>query len=121
MPSTGFGLDFFSFFQTSLRACLQFCNNIQLNRVLPPGPREYWNELAVEHKKSGENEQWMYHQDPFKAQKQLQERQNGAVAKKAKEREPNKEPKVAKEFINAPEVKMGSQLRGLVEDVIKKV
>jgi ATP-dependent RNA helicase DHX57 len=96
----------------------QICNNIQLNRILPPGPREYWSELAAEHKKAEPHLQWMYDQDPFRARRQVQERQTQAAARKEKA---SNEPKVAKEFIHAPEVKMGSQLRTMVEDVIGQV
>jgi hypothetical protein len=63
----------------------------------------------------------MYHQDPFRARKQLLERRAEAAAKREKAQKANDEPKVAKEFIHAPEVKMGSQLRIMVEEVIKKV
>ena len=63
----------------------------------------------------------MYEQDPFLARKQLLDRQTQVAARKEREQKASKEPKVAKEFMHAPEVKMGSQLREMIEEVIKKV
>jgi len=40
-------------------ALYRFCNGLQLNRVLPPGPRDYWIELAAEHKNVPEHMKWM--------------------------------------------------------------
>ncbi|KAG6878138.1 hypothetical protein C0993_011852 [Termitomyces sp. T159_Od127] len=38
--------------------------------VLPPGPRQYWNELAEEHKNSPPHLKWKYAEDPFAAQEE---------------------------------------------------
>lgn len=104
----------------------QFCNSIQLHLVLPPGPRDYWNELAAEHKNAPEHMKWMYSADPFAARREVDDRQ----AKSAKKREEPTEtvdtrgPKdlpASAEFSQAPEVKMASSLRELVEDAVKKV
>ena len=70
---------------------------MQLNRVLPPGPREYWNELAAEHKNAPEHTKWMYDTDPFAARKEVDERQ----AKAAKKREEVDE--MAEEAGNEPQ------------------
>ncbi|KAH8094722.1 P-loop containing nucleoside triphosphate hydrolase protein [Cristinia sonorae] len=109
-------------------ALYRFCNGIQLNRVLPSGPREYWNELAAEHKNAPEHQKWMYEADPFLAKKMVEERQ----ARIAHRREESSQPERGKpgnptahgsalsEFSNAPEVKMASSLRDLIEETIKK-
>lgn len=104
----------------------QVWNGIQLNRVLPPGPREYWNELDEQHKKIPEHQKWMYESDPFAARKAVDERQ-ALAAKKKDENEPSSSrpsaapTKESIEFANAPEVKMASDHRDLVESSIKKV
>ncbi|KAL4253594.1 hypothetical protein ABKN59_003415 [Abortiporus biennis] len=104
-------------------ALYRFCNGIQLNRVLPPGPRDYWNELANEHKTVPEHQKWMYDADPFAARKAVDERQ----AKAAKKREETAGSSsntaslnaTSPEFSHLPEVKMAGSLRELVEDSIK--
>lgn len=105
------------------------CNNIQLNRVLPPGPREYWNELAAEHKNAPEHTKWMYDADPFAARREVDERQAKA-AKKREEADANRagsssssrhhQTPVSGEFAQAPEVRMASSLRDMVEEAVKK-
>ena len=106
----------------------QFCNGIQLNRILPPGPRDYWNELAAEHKNAPEHQKWMYDADPFAARRMVDERQ----AKAAQRREDAARPESSRsqgsstttpssEFLYAPEVKMATNLRDLVESSVKKV
>lgn len=98
---------------------------MQLNRVLPPGPREYWNELAAEHKNAPEHTKWMYDTDPFAARKEVDERQAKA-AKKREEVDENRSSSsrnqvvVSGEFALAPEVRMASSLRDIVEEAIKK-
>lgn len=94
--------------------------------MLPPGPREYWNELAEEHKKVEEHQKWMYESDPFAARKAVDERQASAAKKKEEKDQGSSRPsamstKQSIEFANAPEVKMASDLRDLVESCIKKV
>ena len=101
----------------------QFCNGIQLNRVLPPGPRDYWAELAAEHKKAPSHQSWMYDADPFAAQKSVADRQERAT-KKREAQETDKAPAPDSKpnpFDDSPEVKLSSELRGLVENAIKTV
>jgi ATP-dependent RNA helicase DHX57 len=94
--------------------------------VLPPGPREYWQTLAEEHKNAPEHQKWMYEADPFAAKKALEERQAKAAKARGEqealqgsgERRPKK---VFNEYDKAPEVRMAGSLRELVEDAIKKV
>ncbi|CCL98140.1 uncharacterized protein FIBRA_00134 [Fibroporia radiculosa] len=104
-------------------ALYRFCNGIQLNRVLPPGPREYWNNLSAEHKNAPEHQKWMYDADPFAARKAVEERQAKAAQKaqaSGREAQCSIVSQTSGEFLNAPEAKMASSLRDVVEDSIKK-
>lgn len=97
---------------------------MQLNRVLPPGPREYWSELAAQHRAAPDHQRWMYDADPFAARKEVGERQTKAAQKKEEnvpglQRDTHK-PSISPEFTQAPEVRMSSSLRDLVEDTVKK-
>lgn len=111
-------------FNVALKGNGKFCNGIQLNRVLPPGPREYWNQLAVEHHAAPEHQNWMYEADPFAARKVVGERQEKAAKKKedggrgqgSADRGPG-----ASDYASAPEAKMATTLRDFVEDAIKKM
>ncbi|KAF8445690.1 P-loop containing nucleoside triphosphate hydrolase protein [Boletus edulis BED1] len=105
-------------------ALYRFCNGMQLNRVLPPGPREYWSELAAQHKTVPEHQRWMYDADPFAARKEVEERQAKAAQKKDQKvtgfRENTLKSSNSPEFTQVPEVRMSSTLRDLVEDTVKK-
>ncbi|KAI0828826.1 P-loop containing nucleoside triphosphate hydrolase protein [Trametes gibbosa] len=104
-------------------ALYRFCNGIQLNRVLPPGPREYWNQLAAEHKTVPEHQSWMYDADPFAARKTVNERQEKAAKKKEDVNRGEGSAKVVQtssEYANAPEAKMATSLRDFVEESVKK-
>lgn len=97
---------------------------MQLNRVLPPGPREYWSELATQHKAAPEHQRWMYDADPFTARKEVEERQAKAAQRKEEkvtgfQGDPFKS-SISPEFTRAPEVRMSGALRDLVEDTVKK-
>ena len=108
----------------SIRPIQQFCNGIQLNRVLPPGPRDYWNELANEHKAIPEHKKWMYDADPFSAKKRLEAQ---AAARQTRESQASIEdparhrPSTSTLQSSYPEVLMATSLRELVEDSIKQV
>lgn len=99
----------------------QFCNGIQLNRVLPSGPRDYWVELAAEHKNAPEHMQWMYDADPFAARRAVDERQAKAAKNRQEGNPKDSKTQASQEFAHAPEVRMASELRDMVEDVVKKV
>ncbi|KAI9060487.1 P-loop containing nucleoside triphosphate hydrolase protein [Trametes sanguinea] len=104
-------------------ALYRFCNSIQLNRVLPPGPREYWNQLAAEHKTVPEHQKWMYEADPFAARKSVEERQEKAAKKKeeaSRSEGSHKVSQTSSEYAHAPEAKMATSLRDFVEDAVKK-
>ena len=65
----------------------------------------------------------MYDADPFAARKQVDERQAKAAKKKEESGEGSSGTPVqpiSGEFAQAPEVKMASGLREMVEDAIKK-
>ena len=97
----------------------QFCNNIQLNRVLPAGPRKYWQELAEEHGTTPEHKKWQYDPDPFAAKAALEERQRRAIAKRDKpETEQQSDLRI---FDGHSDVRMATTLRDQVESTIKKV
>ncbi|PPQ77039.1 hypothetical protein CVT25_014856 [Psilocybe cyanescens] len=106
-------------------ALYRFCNGLQLNQILPGGPRDYWKELAAEHKMIREHQKWMYEADPFAAQQAVEERQVKASqrheesSKSATEKQDDYKSsgRVSSEY---PEVIMASSLRELVEDAIKK-
>lgn len=99
----------------------RFGNNLQLHRLLPPGPREYWAQLEDERKKAPDHLAWQYAEDPFAAQKEVQARQEAALQRrKKKELGPSEQDTdLAKGHI--PEVRMASAVREMVEGVIKEV
>ncbi|KAH9486308.1 Putative DEAH-box ATP-dependent helicase [Psilocybe cubensis] len=104
-------------------ALYRFCNGLQLNQILPPGPRDYWKELAAEHKSIREHQKWMYEADPFSAQKAVEERQAKASQRDesksvaGRQAESKSSGHISSDY---PEVIMASSLRELVEDAIKK-
>jgi ATP-dependent RNA helicase DHX57 len=91
--------------------------------VLPPGPREYWNQLAQEHQTVPEHQQWMYDSDPFRARKMVDERQAKVAKAQAEEdaRARKRDKPVKNEFTDAPEVRMAISLREKTEEAIKLV
>ncbi|KAH9934840.1 P-loop containing nucleoside triphosphate hydrolase protein [Fomitopsis serialis] len=105
-------------------ALYRVCNGIQLNRVLPAGPRDYWNALAAEHKNVPEHQKWMYDADPFAARRAVDDRQTKVAQRReatSSEGGASRDVKHgSREFENAPEAKMAGSLRELVEDSIKK-
>ncbi|KAJ4485738.1 P-loop containing nucleoside triphosphate hydrolase protein [Lentinula aciculospora] len=109
-------------------ALYRFSNSLQLNRVLPRGPSEYWNELVAEHKQAPEHMKWMYDADPFAARKQVEERQVRAAEKRAQaisstqsgENTRKNASPGADEFARAPEVRMAVALRDQVEEAVKQ-
>ncbi|KAF5368409.1 hypothetical protein D9758_002162 [Tetrapyrgos nigripes] len=112
-------------------AMYRFCNGLQLNRVLPPGPREYWNELSEEHKKAPDHQKWMYEADPFAARKEVEERQARAEKRRieaaagAADTDPSgsdtrKGRNASNEFARALPVRMAPSLREMVEEVAKQ-
>jgi ATP-dependent RNA helicase DHX57 len=73
-----------------------------------------------------EHQKWMYDQDPFAAAKMVKDRQQKAAQRQEEPKQsdrskPSRSNPGSREFENAPEVKMATSLRELVEDTIKKV
>ncbi|KAJ7070765.1 P-loop containing nucleoside triphosphate hydrolase protein [Mycena amicta] len=114
-------------------ALYRFCNGLQLNRILPPGPRQYWESLAQEHSQCPEHQKWMYAADPFDAKREVEQRQALALKKREQPKAPAAEsvqdtlrgtaPRLipaSGEFAKAPEVKMAGILREFAEDAIKQ-
>ncbi|KAF8640981.1 hypothetical protein AX17_000627 [Amanita inopinata Kibby_2008] len=103
-------------------ALYRFCNGMRLQLVLPPGPRDYWNELTAEHKSVPQHLQWMYAPDPFAFKKELRDRKATSAhiqdASGLSERRNNNETLMMKKDI--PEVKMATDIREAVEDIVKK-
>ncbi|TFY64181.1 hypothetical protein EVJ58_g2777 [Rhodofomes roseus] len=116
--------DGYSFAVTLSRMNKKTSQKETLNRVLPSGPRDYWNALAAEHKNALEHQKWMYDADPFAARKAVDERQAKVVQKREASSFDDNTARdgkhVSREFENAPEAKMAGSLRDLVEDSIKK-
>ena len=95
--------------------------------MLPPGPREYWEQLAAEHKAAPDHQSWMYEADPFKARQAVDERQKSAALRKQVEEQleeestpPSARQQTSPEFEHSPEAKMSAENRDLVEDSIKQ-
>ncbi|KAG5647688.1 hypothetical protein DXG03_008411 [Asterophora parasitica] len=100
----------------------RFCNGIQLHLVLPPGPRDYWNELVVEQKNAPPHLKWKYAADPFASRDEAKAKatkREAAAAGEASSSKPS-QGQASAEFAQAPEVKMATSLREQVEDAIKK-
>ncbi|KAF7302730.1 Dead deah box [Mycena chlorophos] len=113
-------------------ALYRFANGFPVNRILPPGPRQYWDVLAQEHSKCPEHQKWMYAADPFAAKKEVEQRQAQSLKKREQPKAavpsveetirgsaPRPTPATG-EFAKAPEVKMSGALRELAEDAIKQ-
>ncbi|KAG8784470.1 hypothetical protein FRB91_003631 [Serendipita sp. 411] len=99
-------------------ALYRFCNNIQLHRVLPPGPRQYWMQLVEEHKVAPEHLKWYYEPDPFAAKASVEARQREAATRKEKAKTGNDDD--LEVFHREIEVKMGPSLREAVQSAVKK-
>ena len=64
---------------------------------------------------------WMYSDDPFAARKEVDERQAKAEKKREDVNKGAHNPPTSGEYAQAPEVKMATSLRDMVEDAVKKV
>lgn len=95
---------------------------MQLNYVLPPGPREYWSQLEQEHKAAPEHQKWMYNPDPFVAMKEVQARQLAAANRREGSSSVNTREKdsLGGNLTGAIEIKMSSKLRDILEHAVKK-
>lgn len=70
-----------------------------------------------------EHQKWMYEADPFTARRAVNERQAKATKRKEATAAETNKPinQTSPEFLHAPEVKMATSLREMVERSIKKV
>lgn len=80
----------------------------------------------MEHRAAPEDQKWIYDQDPFAAARMVKDRQQKAVQRQEESKQsngvrPSGSKSGSREFESAPEVKMATSLRELVEDTIKKV
>lgn len=120
---------------------------MKLHLVLPPGPRDYWNELAAEHKTAPTHLHWLYAADPFGAKKGSDEKakskdapstsglryatdpfgtRKGLDEQKAKFKDAPTTSGLRRNVATTkandlPEVKMATTIREAVEETIKKV
>ncbi|KAG9026944.1 hypothetical protein FRB95_008310 [Tulasnella sp. JGI-2019a] len=110
-------------------ALFRFANNLQLHLRLPPGPREYWGKLSEGRKKLPEDQAWKYEVDPFAAAARRRHGMEETAAKRARREEKEKAEQAAgkapatnasRQYNHAPEVKMASGLRDMVEAAITK-
>ncbi|KAF8312159.1 P-loop containing nucleoside triphosphate hydrolase protein [Cantharellus anzutake] len=101
----------------------RFSNNLQLHRLLPPGPREYWADLEAVRRAAPEHQKWMYDSDPFSAQKSVKVRQELAAKKKQKEEEGGNAASSSghNKVDHTPEVRMAATMRDSVERVIREM
>lgn len=114
----------------------QFCNNLPLHRILPPGPRDFWLSLETQRKATlaaEEHRKWEYADDPFAAKDEVETRQKERQTRlereaKAGERddqgigpsEGGSGPKLSKGWQRAPEVRMSAVHRDSVEAIIRR-
>ena len=127
---------------------IQFNSQLPMAMGLPPVIRPYWSILQAEKAAAPEHRAWEYATDPFAARKEVDDRQakrkekdavraaaaeNGASgsgtaldggSRNASGRStPSAELTGGRggEWARAPEVKMSTTLREMVEDMVKKV
>jgi len=99
----------------------RFSNNLQLHRLLPPGPREYWARLEEDRKKAPQHLAWQYEPDPFAAQKEVKARQEAASQRRKKKELGANEQDINITMGHIPEVRMAGSVRDMVENIIKEV
>ncbi|SCV74256.1 BQ2448_6688 [Microbotryum intermedium] len=128
----------------ALYALFRFSNHLRLNIQLPPTTRDYWAALEHEKKQSDKYKDWYWSTTPFEAQaereKEAASRQGasgaergsgagaagvahgGAHASGSTSSSSHSKPAVlSKAWTSAPEVKMPSTLRDLVEETIRSL
>ena len=97
-------------------------NHLSMNRMLPPGPREYWLELEKVKAQSPASDGYKWEPDPFDAlQKRDAEREarkKEHEAREAQRNDPTQRP-MSKVWQRALEVRMAPALRELVEATIR--
>lgn len=101
----------------------QLFSNLSLNRALPPGPREYWQDLVSMKSSSPSTQDWKWSEDPFDAQQKR--KASAAAALLAKQNNSSSSggtsysKPLSKAWEEAREVRMAPALRELVEETVK--
>lgn len=101
-------------------ALYRFSNNLQLHRLLPPGPRDYWADLQKEHKEAPEHLDWQYNPDPFAAKNEVNQRQEAHTLRTMNKEKRQAAEEFSQSYKNVAEVRMATSVREMVEDVIKE-
>ncbi|PWN93631.1 P-loop containing nucleoside triphosphate hydrolase protein [Acaromyces ingoldii] len=109
-------------------ALFRLCSTLSLYRVLPSGPREYWQELAQHKQQAPKHLAWLWADDPFEVAQKMQAEKEAKREAKAKQAELE----AKGEYVNAPgrplskawqeavEVRMASSLRHAVEKTVRE-
>ncbi|WFD30080.1 RNA helicase [Malassezia sp. CBS 17886] len=97
-------------------------NHLGLQRVLPPGPREYWAKLEHVKAAAPPGDAWKWESDPFDAA--LRRDAERAARDKARQegdtaRAHPRAPVLSRAWMRAPEVRMAPALRELVERIVR--
>lgn len=105
---------------------------------LPPTIRPYWSQLQADKAAAPDHRAWEWSEDPFKAKKEVESRQerkkekeavrNGDIPSGSGSGTANGRPptvadggKGGVQWSRAPEVKMSGALREMVENTVRKV
>lgn len=104
---------------------------------LPPSIRPYWSQLQADKASAPDHRAWEWSEDPFKAKKEVESRQerkkekeavrNGNGHHDASGSSGGRPPAVSDggkggvQWSRAPEVKMSGSLREMVEGTVRKV
>ncbi|WVQ98990.1 hypothetical protein IAU59_006122 [Kwoniella sp. CBS 9459] len=124
-------------------ALFRFCSHLPMAMTLPPSIRPYWSTLTAEKAAAPAHRAWEYNADPFAAKKEVEDRQTKKKDKEVAVKEaeengfgggggsgksgrgtPAKEANKGgggREWERAPEVKMASSLREMVEGTVRKM
>ncbi|KAM0788551.1 hypothetical protein ACM66B_001677 [Microbotryomycetes sp. NB124-2] len=122
-------------------AMYRFSNNLRLHMQLPPGPREYWQVLEKEKTASPPNKAYLWSLTPFETAAAAAETlaakntagesvgrpgsapssRSGSVVPSRASTPSGPPPPLPKVWQDAPEVRMPSALRDLVEETIKSL
>ncbi|KDE07309.1 hypothetical protein MVLG_02355 [Microbotryum lychnidis-dioicae p1A1 Lamole] len=126
-------------------ALFRFSNHLRLNIQLPPTTRDYWTALEVEKKNSGKGKDWYWSTAPFETQAEREKEAAARQSASGPERgsatggggdgrgprsgnahasgsSSHSNPAILpKAWTSAPEVKMPSALRDLVEETIRSL
>ncbi|GAA98627.1 hypothetical protein E5Q_05314 [Mixia osmundae IAM 14324] len=106
----------------SVYALYRFSNSLRLELQMPPTCRDYWRKLEAEKKASPKNKAWLWAEDPFQAASNAPApriEEPASSGQSTPSREIAKPVALSKGWQEAPEVRMSSDLRELVETTIR--